>query len=41
MPGKAKPIFIYPKSGRRDFSPLGHLDGRTLAARILKKRPMC
>src|SRR3954471_11053088 len=37
MPGPARPIFVYPRSARRDFSPLGHLDGRTLPARVLKK----
>jgi len=36
MRGKARPIFVYPTSGRKDFTPLGHLDGRTKAARILK-----
>src|SRR5215470_8213391 len=36
MPGAAQPAFLYPRSGRKDFTPLGHLDGRTKAARILK-----
>ena len=36
MPGPAQPVFVYPRSGRKVFSPLGHLDGRTRAARILK-----
>src|SRR6266536_2596069 len=36
MPGLARSIFLYPRSARKDFAPLGHLDGRTKAARILK-----
>jgi hypothetical protein len=37
MPGPARPIFVYPRSARKDISPLGHLDGRTRGARILKR----
>ena len=33
---KAKAAFLYPKSGRKDFTPLGRLDGRTLACRLMK-----
>jgi transposase len=29
MPGPARPVFLYPRSGRKKFSLLGHLDGRT------------
>src|SRR5215470_6615332 len=36
MPGAAQPPLLYPRSGRKDFTPLGRLDGRTKAARILK-----
>ena len=36
MPGKARSLYPYPKSGRKNFSPLGYLDGRTKACRIMK-----
>jgi hypothetical protein len=36
MPGAVQPAFLYPRSSHKDFRPLGHLDGRTKAARILK-----
>ena len=38
-PEPARPIFVYPRSARKDFSPLGHLDGRTLACRLIWHAP--